>query len=185
MPGDPHQRARVRLFNKLIDEYLHNYCTVITFATAFRPGLARLSKEQLEASLARSPSRKRSEYKRDVVAHGLDSKYVIESLECHEKLLSWIEESMQAGNYLAGDALSLADVATIPYLIRLDLLGLSRMWEKRAGVAQWYSRMHARASVQQAIFKRMAEADWAPFRNLEPDPWPKVSRILETFPRTP
>ena len=35
MPADPHQRAAVRLYNKLIDEYVHNSCTILTFATAF------------------------------------------------------------------------------------------------------------------------------------------------------
>jgi len=43
MPASPLSRARVRLFNKLVDEYVHNSCTILTFATAFRPGLLRLS----------------------------------------------------------------------------------------------------------------------------------------------
>ncbi len=36
MPKTPVARHRVRLYNKLIDEYVHNSCTIITFATAFR-----------------------------------------------------------------------------------------------------------------------------------------------------
>jgi glutathione S-transferase len=36
MPTEPLLRFRVRMYNKLIDEYLHNACTVLTFATAFR-----------------------------------------------------------------------------------------------------------------------------------------------------
>ena len=35
MPVAPLARATVRLFNKLIDEYVHNSCTILTFATAF------------------------------------------------------------------------------------------------------------------------------------------------------
>src|SRR5271169_6740087 len=72
MPASPLPRARVRLFNKLVDEYVHNSCTILTFATAFRPGLLRLRPEERETGFAKSPSKKRSEYKRDVVAHGLD-----------------------------------------------------------------------------------------------------------------
>src|ERR1700758_2598617 len=37
MPSEPRSRVTVRLFNKLIDEYVHNACTVLTFAIAFRP----------------------------------------------------------------------------------------------------------------------------------------------------
>ena len=72
MPRDLHQRARVRQFNKLVDEYVHNSCTILTFATAFRPWFAGLSGEQIEARLAKAPSKKRTEYKRDVALNGLD-----------------------------------------------------------------------------------------------------------------
>jgi glutathione S-transferase len=68
MPAALLARAKVRLLNKLIDEYVHNSCTILTFATAFRPGLLRLSPEEREAGFAKAPSKKRSEYKRDVVA---------------------------------------------------------------------------------------------------------------------
>src|SRR5438874_2557970 len=109
MPADPHQRARVRQFNKLIDEYVHNSCTILTFATAFRPWFAGLTSEQIEQRLAKSPSKKRTEYKRDVALNGLDSKFAREALEHHEKLLKLIDEA--GGGWLAGGELSLADIA--------------------------------------------------------------------------
>jgi hypothetical protein len=31
---------------------------------------------------------------------------------------------------------------------------------------------------EQAIFQRMTEADAAPFKNLQPDPWAKVRELL-------
>ena len=39
--------------------------------------------------------------------------------------------------------------------------------------------MRMRPSVKTAIFDRMSEADWAPFKKLEPDPWPKVQSLLQ------
>jgi len=178
MPAAPLARAKVRLFNKLIDEYVHNSCTIPTFATAFRPGLLKLSREEREAAFSKSPSKKRSEYKRDVVAHGLDSGFVKEAVEHHEKLLTSIEDAVHAAPYLAGDAYSLADIAIIPYILRLELLGLSRMWDGHPGVASWWERVRRRPSTEEAIFKRMTEADAAPFKNLQPDPWAKVRELL-------
>lgn len=178
MPAAPLARATVRLFNKLIDEYVHNSCTILSFATAFRSRLLRLSPEAREAELAKSPSKKRSEYKRDVVARGLDSHFVAEALEWHEKLLDWMEEALKSGPYLAGESYSLADVAVLPYVLRLELLRLARLWDKRPGVAGWWERNRQRPSTQQAIFQRMTEADWAPFRKFSPDPWPKVGELL-------
>jgi glutathione S-transferase len=37
MPAAPADRARVHMFNKLIDEYMHHSCMILTFGTAFRP----------------------------------------------------------------------------------------------------------------------------------------------------
>jgi glutathione S-transferase len=178
MPREPHARARVRLYNKLIDEYVHNSCTILSFATAFRDRLAKMSPEAREADLAKSPSKKRSEYKRDVVARGLSSPYVVEALEHHEKMLDWMQEGSKNGPYVAGSEFSLADVAVVPYILRLELLKLDKMWDKRPAVAAWWERVRPRPSVQEGIFRRMSAADHAPFQNLAADPWPQVKAIL-------
>ena len=65
------------------------------------------------------------------------------------------------------------------YVLRLELLQLSRMWDKRPGVAAWWERLRARASTQQAILKRMSGDGRAPFRELQPDPWLKVRGLLK------
>jgi len=176
MPTDPHLRARVRQFNKMIDEYVHNSCTILTFATAFRPWFAGLTEAEIVARLAKSPSKQRSEYKRDVAVHGLDSKYARDALGHHLKLLKFMEASLAEGPWLAGSAFSLADAAVIPYVLRLDLLKLSRLFS--TGVIAWYSRMRARPSVQKEMLDRMTPDDHAPFKALG-EQWPKVKTLLE------
>jgi glutathione S-transferase len=178
MPKAPLDRVKVRMFNKLVDEYLHNACLILTFATAFRPAFLRMSAQEREAQFARSPIPKRAEYKRDVVAHGLESRFVREAVETHDKLLRSIEDAMKEGPYLAGASFSLADIATIPYALRLDLLKLSRLWDSSPGVAAWWERVRSRPSFDDTIAKRMTESDWAPFRSIEPDPWPKVRELM-------
>lgn len=179
MPKDPKARHRVRLFNKLIDEYVHNSCTTMTFATAFRPRLMQLTPEQREAEYAKSPSKKRAELKRDVITHGLDSGYVLEAIDNHEKLLKMVDDSSKTWPYLAGDSYTLADAATIPYVLRLELLKLSKLWDRYPGVATWWERIKHRPSTEQAIWSRMSDADWAPFKSIQDDPWPKVKDMLK------
>jgi glutathione S-transferase len=170
MPVAPLARAKAPLFNKLIDEYVHNSCTILTFATAFRPGLLKMRPEEREAGFAKAPSKQRSAYKRDVVARGLDSRFVKDAVEHYERLLTWINDAMKGAPYLAGDTYSLADVAVIPYILRHilrpELLRLSRMWDRRPSVAAWWERVRQRSSTNTAIFKRMTDADAAPFKNL-------------------
>ena len=101
-----------------------------------------------------------------------------EALAHHQKLLSWMVDSLKGGLYLAGERFSNADCAVIPYILRLELLKLSGMWDRYPAVGEWWTRIRARPSVKAAIFDRMTEADVAPFKNLDPDPWPKVQELL-------
>jgi len=178
MPRDLRARAKVRLYNKLVDEYIHNSCMILSFATAFRGRMLRLSPEAREQELQKTPIPKRADYKRDVIANGLDSHYVAEAVTQHEKLLGWIEDGSKNGPYLAGETYSLADAAVIPYMVRLELLRLAHMWDKKPGVASWWERVKNRPSTQATIYRRMSEADAAPFKALDPDPWPKVKTLL-------
>ncbi len=101
-----------------------------------------------------------------------------EALAHHRKLLSWMADSLKGGPYLAGESFSNADCAVVPYILQLELLKLSGMWDRYPAIAEWWARMRARSSVKAAILDRMTEADAAPFKNLEPDPWPKVQELL-------
>jgi glutathione S-transferase len=177
MPQDPHQRAAVRQFNKMIDEYVHNSCSILTFATAFRPWLGGLTAEQIDQRLAKSPNKKRAEHKRDVALHGLESKFVREALDYHLKLLQTMDAALERGPWLAGEQFSLADAAVIPYILRLDLLKLKRLLDPR--VAGWYQRMRARPSVKKEMLERMTPQDKAPFEKLDPDPWPVIQKLKE------
>jgi glutathione S-transferase len=179
MPSVPFARHRVRLYNKLIDEYLHNACTIMTFATAFRPNFLQMPREQWLAEINKAPLKRRAEYKRSVIEHGLDSEFVIDAIGQHEKMISWMVDDLKRGPYLAGDSFSIADAAVIPYILRLELLKLAGMWAQYPAVADWWARMRGRPSVKATIFDRMKDTDWAPFKNLAPDPWPTVQALLK------
>ena len=137
----------------------------------------RLTPEELEAQLAKSPSQKRAEIKRQVVTMGLDAPVVVDALEQHEKLLTRIEAAMADGPYIAGKDWSLAEAAATPYVWRLDKLKLARLWDKRPGVAGWYERVRARPSFKAAVDDWLSPADHERYASA-PDPWPKVQEIL-------
>jgi hypothetical protein len=178
MPAAPLARAKVRLFNKLIDEYVHNSCTILTFATAFRPGLLKLSREEREAGFSKSPSKKRSEYKRDggrarprfrvcqgggrasrKAAHG-DRRCSPYRAVPRGRCLFARGRRGHTLHPAIGAAEAFPNVGRAP------------------GVASWWERVRRRPSTEEAIFERMTDADAAPFRNLQPDPWAKVRELL-------
>jgi glutathione S-transferase len=177
-PSEPLARAKVGMTEKLMDEHVHNACTTLTFATANRASLARLTPDELEVELAKSPDPRRSEIKRQVVRHGLDAPVIPEALRQQEKLLTVIESAMKDAPFIAGSTWSLADAAATPYVWRLDKLKLAGMWDDRPGVAAWYARIRQRPSFKTAVEDWVTPADDARYAD-GPDPWPKVREILE------
>ena len=57
-----------------------------------------------------------------------------------------VDDAIKVGLYLASDTYSLADVAVIPYILRLELLRLSPIWDGRRNVAAWWERVRQRSS---------------------------------------
>ena len=92
------------MYNKFIDEYLHNSCTILTFATAFRPAFLKVPREMWLAEISKAPLKRRAEYKRSVIEHGLDSEFVVDALAHHRKLLSWMSDSLERARSLPASA---------------------------------------------------------------------------------
>lgn len=177
LPSDPLARSKVRMTAKLMDENVHYGCVGLTFATVNRNNFAKMSVEQFEAELRKREDPKFSDIKRQVVRYGLDAPVVVESVRQFVMLLDRIEAAMQDGDFIAGASYSLADAAATPYVWRLDMLSLGRMWEHRPGVARWYDRMRNRPSFKTAVEGWVTPADRERYANA-PDAWPKVREIL-------
>ncbi len=140
MPREPLLRHRVRLYNKLIDEYLHNSCMILTFATAFRPNFLKLPRETWLAEVNKSPLKRRAEYKRSVIEHGLDSEFVGDAIAQHKKLLSWMGKSLQSGPYLAGEQLFQRGLRRHPLYPAARASQAAGMWDRSPAIGDWWAR---------------------------------------------
>jgi hypothetical protein len=58
-------------------------------------------------------------------------------------------------------------------------LKLAGMWDRYPAIADWWARISERPSVKATVIDRMTDMDRAPFRNLAPDPWPKVQSLMK------
>ena len=89
-----------------------------------------------------------------------------------------MEKALTGQPWLNGKDFSLADIAIIPYVTRLDRLGLEGMWAARPRVADWFARVQARPSFDAAItaFRTDAYDDELKKRGI--DVWPQVKPLL-------
>mgnify|MGYP001123188074 CR=1 FL=1 len=73
---------------------------------------------------------------------------------------------------------SLADVAIIPYVTRLERLGLDGMWADRPHVARWFEAVRARPSFDTAITAFRSNAYDDELKKHGINVWPLVERLL-------
>ncbi len=77
------------------------------------------------------------------------------SLQLSDSVLQRMNQLLQKQSYLAGDALSLADVVWAPVLHRMQRIGMQRLWDEARlpALAAYLQRMQQRPSFAAAIKK--------------------------------
>ena len=148
-PDEPVGTARMRLWAKRIDDRIHGATGVLSYAIAFRHDhLARPDGGQAMLDATRDPAERA--VRAELLAQGLDFPGVGAALRAVEDALGDAEAVLARSDWLAG-GYSLADACWLPYLHRLDMLRLGRLWADKPSVATWYERARSRPSYAAAI----------------------------------
>jgi glutathione S-transferase len=161
MPGEPWRRAQTRLWMKRVDEFLHPGCTTVTFATANRKHfLETMTPEQREERYARNPNAERRAIQRDCIEHGLDAPRVGTVVKQYDEAFADMERQLDDMKWLSGRDFGLADICMIPYVNRLSLIAMDSLWTRnRPNVTDWFERVMARPSFQEAVTRWMTDDD--------------------------
>ena len=75
---------------------------------------------------------------------GFSDQDVKDALEQLRQTLERMEDSLKDGDWLVDDAFSLADISVMPTIVRMEDLGLAKMWSDLPRVTDWYKRLQAR-----------------------------------------
>jgi len=154
-PSDGHARARMRLWTKQLDEGVHAATGVLSSCIAFRfQHFENRTREEVEAHIDRIPDPAKRGRQRENILKGPDSSYFSDAVRRFARLLNDLDAALRDGDWLAGGAFSLADIAYTPYMVRLDHLQLAWMWDDKPRLAAWVERLQARPGF------RVAVADW-------------------------
>ncbi|MBT6536606.1 MAG: glutathione S-transferase family protein [Rhodospirillaceae bacterium] len=180
LPGAPFDRARMRLWMKRVDDVVHPSIGTLTHATVYRPGFLALDEDARAARLAKIPDANRRERFTAVYKDGLGAPIVINAVKALNRLILDMQAALDAADYLAGPAYSLADAAVTPYANRLFDLGLLGLWAMDAPrVFDWFGAIRERANFVPAITDYMTDADRTAYSAMEPDTAMRVKEILD------
>lgn len=179
-PAAPLARARMRSWMRRVDDDIHRATGNVSMAIYIRH--AHLAKPQAErdAYFAAMPDQDRATRQQAAIASGLDTPAFAPSLRAFAVLLDEIDAAVTDARWLAGDAFSLADIAVAPYVLRLEMLAMDRLWTggRRPALARWWQQLQARPSWQRVVLEAFSPLARAQMRQRGEDAWPRVAGIL-------
>src|SRR3984893_96410 len=151
-PRDPVVRAKMRALMRFIDEMPAAAVLVPTFNLAFLPRFAAMREEEFLAFAESKPLRK--EFMLAMGRKGFSEKEMNAALDrmtrTYERMDKAIAES--GGPWLLGKAITLADVAVMPALVRMADLGLDHMWKDMPRIRRWYDEIRSHAAFKPTYY---------------------------------
>jgi glutathione S-transferase len=152
-PRDPFARAEMRLWLKWSDEHAYKAVYVPTWDRLSRPVAQKLSDEELARRLAHVPTAERRARWEATARQGFGPEEFEAAYAGMTATFDRMEASLADGrDWLAGDY-SLADVAIVPFVERIDDLRpdllVSGKWPR---VSAWFGRYRERPAFEAAFF---------------------------------
>jgi glutathione S-transferase len=149
---------------------------VLSFALAFRHQYMSRG-EAGQQMLESIPDPVKRERRRDVIEKGLDSPHFHTAIRRLLTLYRDMDSVLTTHDWLAGDRYSIADAAFTPYVVRLEHLDVLGLLDPTPPTADWYRRIKARPSFQDAIvrwenpkylelMKRQGRVNWPKIREI-------------------
>ena len=143
-PADPAGRARVGMWNRLVDEIASPAIKAPSFARNLRPGLRALDDAALDAALARMPDPMVARRWRRAAREGFATEELAYAHDRLRLVLGRVEAAMARGPWLAGAAFTLADINMAPFILRIEGFeeyDLARDWPR---CRVWLDALRAR-----------------------------------------
>jgi glutathione S-transferase len=150
-PESPVERARMRALMHFIDEMPAAAVRVPTFNLAFLPSFQKMSRETFTAMAESKPLRR--EFMMTMGQTGFPKAEMDAALarlrRAYERMDAEIEKS--GGPWLLGKKISLADVAVMPALVRMDDLGLPS-WQDLPRIVTWFDNIRTQAAFKPTYY---------------------------------
>jgi len=150
-PHSPVMRAQMRTLMHFMDEMPAAAVRVPTFNMAFLPSFQKMSREAFVAMAESKPLRR--EFMLTMSQTGFPKSEMDAALarlrRSYERMDSEIAKS--GGPWLLGTEITLADVAGMPALVRMDDLGLAD-WQDLSRVVKWFESIRAHTAFEPTYY---------------------------------
>lgn len=159
-PADPYDRALMRNFVRWIDEHCLPKLIVFNWSISMQPVAGQWDDAQLAERLARIPTAERREAWTRVARKPYTQDEKAEAMRGLLKLLDKMDELLaanRASGWLLGDHFSIADIASVPFVMRISELNPEGL-AAHAAVVDWWQRVQARPAFAAAKIEPYAQS---------------------------
>lgn len=186
IPGDPWQRARMRLWSKMVDEGLFEGISEISFSAMFRERMKAMPEETRQKRFRNVGDPRRTDRFKSTYELGVQSPFAIHAIAAYERAFNHLEETLNenGGPWILGADPSLADINLMPFVARLDYLGLLDLWTGgRQSVQRWWRDASTWPSFKSGLHDLIAESEFTEMRTHGPKIRGDIGAHLTTLRR--
>ncbi|MBC7957687.1 MAG: glutathione S-transferase family protein [Cytophagales bacterium] len=158
-PSGPYQRLEMRNFVRWIDEKCLPHIIVFNWSIAMQPVASQWSEAQLEERLARIPTAARREAWTRVARKPYTDEEKANAMTGLLALLARMDAMLATSGcgWLIGERFSLADIAAIPFVMRISELNAPAL-ASNTRVNEWWERAQARPSFKVARIEAFVDS---------------------------
>lgn len=152
-PNDSVQKAKMRWMMRYIDEIPTPAIRIPSYNLAFLPHFKTMSEEEFVALANSKPLRK--EFLLTMGRTGFPKKEMDEAMDRLNRAVvrmnDWISES--GGPWLMGAELTLADIAIMPVIVRMNDINLNSSWSDKPAVANWFDLIQKHPAFKKTFYQ--------------------------------
>ena len=150
-PAAPADRARMRLWISKIDEGIHVASRVLGVCIVNRHIYRQQGAEKVAKYYEAMQDQVRKKNDRINIEHGLDSPLLPAAVRSFKELFEEIDGWLAGNQWLAGGDYSLADIALVVYVRRLESFMMAPLWSHLDRLDGWYRRIEQRPAYRRAV----------------------------------
>ena len=144
--------AAMRSLMRFIDEVPTPAVRVPSYNLAFLPHFQTMSEEEFQALADSKPLRR--EFLLTMGRTGFPQAEMDAALGRLARAVKRMDEVIAAsgGPWLMGETFTLADVAIMPVIVRMDDINLHTMWADKPGIARWFDHIRAQPAFRPTYY---------------------------------
>lgn len=150
-PPDAKGRAHMRAWMRYLEEVPTSAIRVPTFNQIYAERMKKISKDEFEQWTSKLPLRKA--FYRKMGKDGFSETDTQDSLDRLQQTIQRADRALQDGPWLVGNQFTIADIVLTPTVVRMNDIGLGKMWSGHPRVAAWFERIQQRPSFKVAYFE--------------------------------